>query len=126
MSNQLLQQQQWVGPAAAAYPLSDGPRFANVNTAARIERNTSAGGKCDGIANGESSAAGDSIALILSGHAEIVLGGTITAGQYAMSDSSGRAVVATTNNFVQGKIVKGGASGEIGEILLGTTPHAAA
>ena len=122
-SSQDLQQQQWIGPAAAAYALSDGNRFANVNTSGQIVRNISDGGPCDGIAQGESSAAGDHIALITSGHAEIELGDTITPGQYASSDNVGRAVPATSGEKVLGRMIKGGAVGNTGQILFGVAAH---
>lgn len=118
------QNQSWSGPAAAAYALSDHPRFCNVNSSGQIERNTSAGGVCDGVSPGGSAAAGDHIRLDFSGMVEVCSGAAVTVGDYVMSDSTGRAVTATSGNKVLGKCVKGCSNAnEKVDVLLGTALH---
>lgn len=116
--------QSWVGPAYAAYALSDGPRFCNVNSSGQIQRNSSAGGLCDGVSPGGSAAQGDHISLDYSGHVEVTAGASVTVGDYIMSDNAGRGVTATSGNKVLGKCVKGASNaGEYIEVLLGVTQH---
>jgi hypothetical protein len=115
-----LDKQAWVGPAYAAYPLTDGPRFGSVDTTPRIKRASAANGLEQGIIEGESAAQDDHVALVYSGHREITLGDTITPGQYAETDNVGRAVpyTASSGHYAMGIMVRGGAVGEIGEIIL--------
>lgn len=49
---------------------------------------------------------------------KIVLGATLTAGQYVMSDSTGRAVAAVSGAYALGQVREGGAADEIGVIVF--------
>jgi len=47
------------------------------------------------------------------GESKITLGGTVNAGQLITSDANGKAVVATTGNFINGLCVQSGVAGDI-------------
>lgn len=57
--------------------------------------------------------ANDNLTVDLIGESKVKLGGTVNPGQLLTSDASGKGVVATTGNFINGLAVQGGVSGDI-------------
>lgn len=63
-------------------------------------------------------AAGEACEIIREGIVLGNLGGTVADGDYVTQDSAGKFVKQTAGTYVNGKALKGGASGEIGSIEL--------
>ena len=75
-----------------------------------------------GISGRESVAKDGTVEVAISGIAEVILGGTVAAGNYVAADANGDAVAASTaKDEVVGFCVVGGADGDIGEVLI--APH---
>lgn len=75
-----------------------------------------------GVLQNKPTAAGQAAEIQVDGVAKVVAGATITPGQKVSASASGTAVVAIATYHVQGICVKGGASGEVIEVLLGCAP----
>lgn len=73
-----------------------------------------------GILQDKPSAAGRAGAVCLTGISKVLLGGTVTAGQYISADANGAAVVPATAERITGLCTKGGAAGEVGEAIIGS------
>lgn len=65
---------------------------------------------------------GERIDIVLLGSAEVDVGGTILPGAYITSDADGKAVAAApatgVNNFLGGRLLTNGASGDIARALI--------
>jgi len=95
-------------------------RFVSVEAAGTVIRNTSSGGACLGINQGNTAAAGREVQVAVSGVSKVVLGAVAsTAGVKCMSDTTGRAILATgTGAKVLGTLLTTGVENDIAEILL--------
>lgn len=96
-------------------------RFVQLQTSGKFIEVGVAQARADGVC--AQAAAGDlsNFAMALpSGIMKVELGATVTAGQLVASDNQGRAIVSVDadGNFLLGVCHVGGASGEIGEVLL--------
>ena len=97
--------------------------FVDINSAGRVAL---AGAGTDAIgvmADTEGSALGRVTAVMtkFGAKTKVKLGATVAAGAYVKSDSTGRAVTATSGTFVLGRCVDGGDVNNIGSIIFGTT-----
>lgn len=61
---------------------------------------------------------GAAAAVAVAGQSKILLAATLTAGAKITTDANGAAVAATTGNTILGTLVEGGASGQIGAVVL--------
>lgn len=79
--------------------------------------------KVIGISTEVAAASGDRVDVFVSGIAEVVYGGNVSAGDLVTADSSGYAVTAapaaTVNNRIVGTALVTGVSGDIGAVLIG-------
>lgn len=57
-------------------------------------------------------------AILLAGLGKVQLGATVALGANFMADATGRAITATSTNFISGTILQGGAVGEIVDCLF--------
>lgn len=80
----------------------------------------SAGASCLGVLITPASAAGRAVEVATgSGQVvKVIAGGTVAVDAKVQSDASGLAITAASGDHVQGTCVKGGASGELIEVLL--------
>ncbi len=82
--------------------------------------NTSAGGSCIGVLQGDPDAQGKA-AEIATGTGQIVkveCGGTVSQDDKVQSDATGRAATAASGDHVQGDALDAGAVGELIRVLL--------
>lgn len=73
-----------------------------------------------GVLQDKPAAAARAAAVGFAGVSKVLLGGTVTAGQYISSDANGAAVVPATGERITGICIVGGAAGVVGEALLGS------
>jgi len=70
----------------------------------------------------DEAATGQGVSVRTIGYTKVILGDTVTAGQFVGTDASAACIPLTpgtsTTLYVAGQAVVGGASGEIGEIIL--------
>lgn len=92
--------------------------FTNINSSGQLAINTTAGGLVAGVLQDKPFAAGNPGNLGIGGGTKIILGGTVAAGANIASSATGTAVTAATGNVILGICVKGGAAGEIGEMIF--------
>ena len=96
--------------------------FVIVDSAGKIAANTTAGGWVAGVLQNKP-VAGATAQVAFSGVSKLSLGATITADDQIMSTTAGAGDVAvgaaSPGNFAAGQAIIGGASGEIGSVLLG-------
>jgi hypothetical protein len=71
-----------------------------------------------GVLQNKPDAAGKAATVRIQGKAKVVSGASITAGQEVSTNASGTAKVAVTTERVLGTCTKGGASGDLLEIVL--------
>lgn len=75
-----------------------------------------------GVFQHTTSAAGDEVRVMLDGITRVVLGGTVTRGNYITSDANGKAVAAApgagVNAYVIGQALASGVAGDIIPVLL--------
>lgn len=104
----------------AATDLSDSLYLFCVRNSSGLIALAGAGAEVDGVIY-ETSTAGRPVTFAMAGTgriAKVVAGGTVATGAKVMSNSSGQAVTATATNAAVGKARKGGASGEVIEIVF--------
>lgn len=80
-----------------------------------------AGAKADGVLQDKPAAQGRAACVGTNGRSKIVCGADLSSnvGAELTSDASGRAVVATTGDYIMGTLtIAGSAAGEIGEMLV--------
>ena len=68
---------------------------------------------------------GNAATVAVGGISKVVLGGNVTINDSIATDNAGKAVAASTGNKIVGIAIKGGASGEIGSVLLRPAPNVA-
>lgn len=78
------------------------------------------GQECVGILQDNPNVAGHAGAVMVDGVSKVLFGGTVAAGGYISADASGFAVAPATGERITGLCIVGGASGEIGEALIGS------
>lgn len=95
-------------------------RYVALDTAGRVALVASAGGFAIGVLQNKPAAldAAASVVTVAGVKAKVVAGDTVTAGDILQSDDEGRAITASTGDFVTGKAVTGGAVGELIETIL--------
>lgn len=96
-------------------------RFVAVASDGKLDEVGVAQARADGVAIQAAAADLDTMAMaLMQGRAKVTLGATVTPGQLIASDNQGRAIVSVDadGNFLLGVCLIGGASGEVGEILL--------
>lgn len=86
--------------------------FVDVDTSGGISSSTS-GGDAIGVVQDKPAAASPGAVCRPGDITKIVAGGTFAAGDKLMSDSAGKAVVATTGGYILGKALAAGASGKV-------------
>jgi len=107
-----------VGLAAA--DLSDSLFLFCVRNSSGLIALAGAGAEVDGVVY-ETNTAGRPVTYAMAGTGNIVkviAGATVATGAKVMSDSAGKAITATATNAAVGKARKGGASGEVIEIVF--------
>jgi hypothetical protein len=57
-------------------------------------------------------------AIMIAGKGKVQLGATVATGANFMTDATGRAILATSTNFISGTILTGGAVGEVVECIF--------
>lgn len=97
--------------------------FVNVDSNGAVAANTTEGEVVAGVLQDAPDAAGKTASPAYAGITKVVLGATVAAGADVMSDTSGRAIAATTGKFIRGKLLEGGDADEIGTLLLGPTGY---
>jgi hypothetical protein len=95
-------------------------KFVQLNSSGQAILPGTAGNEIYGVVSNEpkSSAVGTPLTVDVFGIVKVVAGGTVATGARVMANTSGQAVTATTGLNVAGIARKGGASGEIIEVLL--------
>lgn len=82
----------------------------------------SATAKLLGVASDIAAASGEPVDVIYEGIATVKLGGTVTRGDWLVSDASGNAIVsaaaAGTNNESIGKALQSGVSGDLIDVMI--------
>jgi len=91
--------------------------FVEVNASGQLAV-VGAGLHADGVLQNDPSAAGRAGEMAILGIIQVKCGGTITRGSYVTSDSTGKAVAATTGNIILGTAMETGASGAIIGVLF--------
>jgi len=77
-----------------------------------------AGENADGVLCSKA-AINEDVEMVVNGIVPVLLGDTVANGAEVASDASGRAVTATVGAHVLGTVIRGGAVGELGSIILG-------
>lgn len=93
-------------------------RFVEIAADGQVDVVSSAGGSAIGVLQGNPSAAGQAAEVAYAGVTKVVAGGTVAAGAKVQSDATGAATLAAASDHVLGRCLKGGASGELIEVLL--------
>lgn len=77
-----------------------------------------AGEDADGVLCSKA-AINEDVEMLVGGIVPVLLGGTVANGAEVAANASGQAVTATIGAHVLGTMIRGGASGELGSIILG-------
>lgn len=94
-------------------------RFVELDTAGKVTQCNTQGELALGVLQNDPDAADRAAEVAVIGSVtKVTLGATVAANAKVMTDSTGRAITATSTNHVLGLCIKGGAVGEIGEVLL--------
>lgn len=102
--------------------------FVAINSSGNAVPPSGAGVFCDGVIQDDNPNTGVAASAIgYAGVSKVVSAGTVTAGDLVMTDSSGRAVTATSTNHILGRALagNGGSAGAIISVLLVRGGHAA-
>lgn len=91
--------------------------FMKINTSGNITP-CGAGESAVGILQDNPNTTGFAGELAIDGVSKVVYGGTVTAGDFLMSDSSGRAVTATSTNYINGRARVSGVVNDIHGIII--------
>lgn len=104
----------------AAGDLSAGQyRFVELNSSGQVSVCNGAGELSVGVLQDKPDAAGRAACVAYRGVSKIVLAATLNPNAKVSTDANGAAVASTSTAHVLGVLVKGGAAGDIGEVLLG-------
>lgn len=100
--------------------------FVQINSSGNLIPPSGAGVICDGVIQDDNPNIGMASELGLVGISKVVTGAAVTEGDLVMTDSSGRAVTATSTNHILGRALAGNAStaGVIIPVLLFKGGHA--
>ncbi len=98
-------------------------KFVQVATDGQVDLVGSAGADAIGVLQNKPDAAGRAAKVGFSGISKVTLGGTVAMGAKVQSDASGDAILAASGDHVLGTCIKGGAVGEVGEVLLNASHH---
>lgn len=95
-------------------------KFVSLNSSGQLILPAASGNPVYGVVseNAASSATGSPVTVDVVGITRVVAGATVATGARVMGNTSGAAITATTGLNVAGIARKGGASGEIIEVLL--------
>ena len=95
-------------------------KFVSVNSSGQLVLPAANGSPVYGVVseNAASSATGSPVTVDIIGIVKVVAGATVATGARVMANTNGAAITATTGLNVAGIARKGGASGEIIEVLL--------
>lgn len=107
-------------PAAADYSTTGQYYFAYITSDSEVS--IQAGGQgsdADGVLSNDP-AAGQAGRLVIAGLTRVLAGATVVAGAYVTCSTTGTAETAASGDFVCGRCVVGGDSGELLEVLLGS------
>lgn len=100
--------------------------FVKIDSNGKVAANTTAGAYVVGVLQNKPEA-GQIATVAVEGVTKVQFGATITPDDQLMSTTAGKADVAVAaaspGNFVRGQALSGGASGEIGTMLLGPTGY---
>ena len=113
-----MEQVQSVTLEAGADLSADQFTFVVVAADGQVDQVSSAGGEVDGVLLNDPAAAGRAATVAYAGVVKVYAGGTVASGAKVQSDASGAAITAASGDLVVGKCVKGGAVGELIEVLL--------
>tara|TARA_R110000796_G_scaffold13544_2_gene43721 strand:- start:882 stop:1253 length:372 start_codon:yes stop_codon:yes gene_type:complete len=104
---------------AAGSDLSAGQfKFVLLASDGQVDLVASAGGPATGVLLNDPAAAGRAATVAYAGVVKVIAGGTVAIGAKVQSDAAGDAILAATGDHVLGVCVKGGADGELIEVLL--------
>ena len=103
--------------------------FVQINSSGQLVAPSGAGVLCDGVIqddNPNTSSLNEASPIAISGISKVVSGAAVTEGDLVMTDSSGRAVTATSSNHILGRALQGNGSvaGIIIPVLLFKGGHA--
>lgn len=94
-------------------------RFLKMNAAGTVTINETSGGACIGVNQGKESTVGAPATVGVSGVSKITLGAAAsTAGINLMSDTTGRAILATTGKYIMGKLLTTGVENDVVSMLI--------
>jgi hypothetical protein len=96
--------------------------FVELDSSGNVAINNTLGELSIGVLNNKPTALGQAAEVQVEGVAKVVAGATITPNQKVATSATGAAVVAISTYHVMGVCVKGGATGEVIEVLLGCAP----
>lgn len=93
--------------------------FIKIDTNGQLASVASTGGRSIGVLQDKPTAQGQPGQVCRPGDiSKIVLGGTVAAGDFVMSDSNGKGVVCTSGSHILGQALDGGDSGDIVRIVF--------
>lgn len=100
--------------------------FVQINSSGQLIPPSGAGVICDGVIQDDNSTTGLTSEVAYGGVSKVVSGAAVALGDLVMTDSSGRAVTATSSNHILGRALQGNAStaGLIIPVLLFKGGHA--
>lgn len=89
-------------------------RFLKTDAAGTVAPNTTSGGACIGVNQGKEATVGRPAQIAVSGISKVVLGAAASiAGINLMSDTTGRAILATTGKYIIGTLVTTGTTNDV-------------
>lgn len=105
----------------AASDLSAGQHhFVEVDSSGQIALVNGSGDTVDGVLQNDPDAQGQAGTVINDGISKVVAGAAVAQGALVMSNASGRAITATSGNFVAGRALEAAtADAEVISVLLG-------
>lgn len=95
-------------------------RFVELTSAGKVTQCNAQGELALGVLQNDPDADTRAAEVAIGGVTKVTLGATVAANAKVMTDTTGRAITATATNHVLGLCIKGGAVGEVGEVLLYT------
>lgn len=113
MSNHLLARAMVAGAAIAAYRIV---KFDAID--GQVLQAAAAADLSIGVVEGVAAASGERCDVVLSGVAEVTLGGTVARGALVTSDATGRAVTAASTNRAIGMAMVSGVIGDVVEVRI--------
>lgn len=93
-------------------------RFVVMGSGGQVDTVQSAGASADGVLQDNPNTTGFAGQVGIGGVSKVVYGGTVAAGDRLTSDNVGRAVTATSGQFVNAKALVAGVLGDVQGVLL--------